>query len=66
MYCSPYHRQRAYQDRRASRLIPLRLLEHDIDSIKTKDGFRRAVVARDGAARGGGVLPPCPNVGNNQ
>jgi hypothetical protein len=44
-YCSPYHRQRAYEMRRAKKaLLPQLLLGQDIDDVRTKAGIERAVV----------------------
>jgi hypothetical protein len=57
LYCSQYHRQLACNDRRAARIIPMRLLEHDINTIHTKEGFKRAVIS---VLLEVGLLPPAP------
>ena len=45
-YCSPYHRQRAYELRRAEKAmrVPQLLLGKDIDDFRTKAGIEHAVL----------------------
>jgi hypothetical protein len=44
LYCSAYHRQRAYETRRARAGVPALLLGRDVDAMRTKAGIERAVV----------------------
>ena len=57
VYCSASCRQRGYEARRAARQPPARLLDQDIETMKTKAGIERAVVD---ILRKFGVLPPAP------
>jgi hypothetical protein len=58
-YCSPYHRQRAYELRRAEKVLrlPKLLLGQDFDDFRTKAGIERAVLD---ILRQHGILPAAP------
>jgi hypothetical protein len=56
-YCSAAHRQRAYELRRAKKMLPQLLLGRDIDELHTKEGLRRVFIE---FAREFGLLPPAP------
>ena len=48
-YCSPSCRQRAYEarkiEREVSTRLPVRLLQGDLDGIRSRDAFKRAVIS---------------------
>ena len=48
-YCSPSCRQRAYEkrviERKVSSRMPVRLLQEDLDEVRTGDAFNRAVIS---------------------
>ena len=58
-YCSASHRQRAYELRRAEKvlLLPKLLFDQDIDDFHTKAGIERAVL---GILRQHGIVSAAP------
>lgn len=48
-YCSPSCRQRAYEareiEREVSARLPARLMESEIDGVRTRDEFKRAAIS---------------------